>query len=1780
VLEDRLAPAVYAVNSLADLSIAHGVDFANGQVKDAQGNDTGTVTLRSAVEAANHTPGGNTINLGLAGNYQLTLQGTPGEVDNQAGELAILPGGDLSIVNTSGGAVTVTGSGTSRVFDINPTPTFTATLTGANQVPANQSAATGTGTIVLTNDETAISFSTTFAGLDQPPTGAHLHIAPAGSNATGGQPLDANGNALTDPVHGIALDANGNPIELAIPAGTGTTGALGPQTFAVTPGFLAQLEAGNVYENIHDAPNFPAGEIRGQFAPTAPFTVSMTGFTITGGRATSDNDLGMAGGGIRDVGNASLTLTNMVVSGNTANGDGGGIVMANLANTPWKLTLNHTTVSGNHAGDAGGGIDTDGSGQVFVNPGSVLSNNTSTNQGAGIWIDAIQVTQNGPFLGANLTVTGAVISGNRALTADGGLGGGIGNAGNGTIIVTGSTVSGNTAGLTGGGFGDENGQGTLIVSGSAFLNNTALGNGGAIAAGGPATTITSSEIDGNAAGGAGGGVFANGLTLTVSASTFSDNTAAGGGGALEVDTAGAGADGSTITNATITGNRALNVDGANGGGIEAGQSGSLALLNDTIDANQATNGGGVFWTATAGSQVSLQNSVVAGNLAIGPGPDLANNQATGAYADLGNNLIGIAGDGSGFSTSGAPNTLAGDVTLALDPLLGPLTTNGGPNVGAAGQAVALQTQAPQDGSFLLGNGNAAAAPPTDERGFPSVIGGLANIGAESDPVGLNQPAPPGSLNPIGPVSDGTVIDVVSLADNNNPVITAGHAGTSADPFQAPSLRSAISFANANPGNFTINLAVPGVYKLTIPGRDEDAAATGDLDILAKPGGDNLTLQNTSPDAVAVEADNNDRVFDINSPFDPNNPTAAFTVTMVGFTIRGGLADGAGGGIRDTGNASLTLADMVISGNIAETDGGGIAMENPTNNEPWTLTLFSTTISGNHAGDAGGGIDTDGSGQVNLNLGSVLSNNTSTNQGAGIWLDAIQVGPDFLSANLDAIGVVVSGNRALTAGGVGGGIGNAGSGTVDISNSSVTNNFAGATGGGFGDENGQGFLDISGSTFLNNTAVGNGGGIAAGGAQPQIDTTEIDGNASGGAGGGVFANGQRLVLTNSTLSDNTSAGNGGGVEIDTTGPSSISNSTLTGNRAVNAGGASGGGIDAGADFTGSLTLLNDTIDANFAALGGGVFWAGAAGSQVSLQNTIVAANAAPVGPDLASYLLFTAALGADPNVPIQGPVGTGAASLLVGPDFNRLFPDLNSLFNASWSGLPSPAAAVRIRNAPPGQNGPLVFDATGVPAATTGSIIPQLAFLTLDNLMQALLGNLYVQVLFGGAPPPSGPAGALRGQLALSGGVFTDQGNNLIGVTGTGSGFYTTGNGTTRAGTVDNPLNPLLAPLADNNGPPVGAPGQTMTLQTQSPLAGSPALGNAVNVLPNDERGVPRAAPDDIGAFFAGDALTAFFLQSGVLEHVPLDQVAVAIFHDNSNPTAPPSQFTATVMWDDGTTSAGTIINPTPNNYFVLVSGHTFADEGLHPVSVKIQVVNSPRSITVSGMEPVGENDALSNGVAFAISAAEATPFSGAVAQFSDSDTVTAAGDFAATIDWGDGSTPSAGTVSGGNGRFLVSGGHTYAEGGPHTLSVTLTDADGTASLTASTAITVAEAPALSELQEALGAVAALQGPGLSAADAQLLATAINDLTAATNLSLWVSPSQPTDGNVTTVLNDAQAGSNAIVQLLAEGNLPAAPLQSALAEIKEGGQELVPLLPPGNNPYQAWLASLPDRMAGL
>jgi RHS repeat-associated protein len=78
-----------------------------------------------------------------------------------------------------------------------------------------------------------------------------------------------------------------------------------------------------------------------------------------------------------------------------------------------------------------------------------------------------------------------------------------------------------------------------------------------------------------------------------------------------------------------------------------------------------------------------------------------------------------------------------------------------------------------------------------------------------------------------------------------------------------------------------------------------------------------------------------------------------------------------------------------------------------------------------------------------------------------------------------------------------------------------------------------------------------------------------------------------------------------------------------------------------------------------------------------------------------------------------------------------------------------------------------------------------------------------------------------------------------------------------------------------------------------------------------------------------------------------------------------------------------------------------------------------------------------------LSLTEGQSFTGQVATFTDPDTSATPGEYEAQIDWGDGTT-AAGTVTGGNGTFSVSGTHLYADEGSRQLTVTVTDVDNKA----------------------------------------------------------------------------------------------------------------------------------------
>jgi len=191
----------------------------------------------------------------------------------------------------------------------------------------------------------------------------------------------------------------------------------------------------------------------------------------------------------------------------------------------------------------------------------------------------------------------------------------------------------------------------------------------------------------------------------------------------------------------------------------------------------------------------------------------------------------------------------------------------------------------------------------------------------------------------------------------------------------------------------------------------------------------------------------------------------------------------------------------------------------------------------------------------------------------------------------------------------------------------------------------------------------------------------------------------------------------------------------------------------------------------------------------------------------------------------------------------------------------------------------------------------------------------------------------------------------------------------------------------------------------------------------------------------------------VTEHAVFNGT-VATFTD-SDVTKTAASFTTSINWGDGTTTPGTVSGS--NGSFTVTGQHTYADEGSFALSVTAtEVTPGTATGTATGAATVAEADVLT-GTPVVFSATASSSFNGTVANFADADTVSTAGDFLATINWGDGTT-TAGTVSGGAGAFLISGAHTYTSSGTFSVVVTMSDdAPGTATATVTSTANVAPA---------------------------------------------------------------------------------------------------------------------------
>ena len=338
-----------------------------------------------------------------------------------------------------------------------------------------------------------------------------------------------------------------------------------------------------------------------------------------------------------------------------------------------------------------------------------------------------------------------------------------------------------------------------------------------------------------------------------------------------------------------------------------------------------------------------------------------------------------------------------------------------------------------------------------------------------------------------------------------------------------SLRSAIMAADAHGGSNKI-IVPAGTFTLTIPGANEDASATGDLDVKGK-----ITIKGASSTGTIVNGNQLDRVFQVLSG----------TVSISKLTIEDGRAAQGAGILNSGGRVTLSSVRIVnntavggaglngadgsgggaVGGNGGAGTSGALAEGGGILNAAGSLSISNSTISSNLAvggagGNGGGGgfgggaigaAGTNGQGGIGGNGGAAGAGGAG--MGGGIF--------NSPGANLSIVGTTISLNSAVGGEGGRGGdgfLGSGGNGGSDL-NGNVGSGGSGT--GGKGGTGGTGGIALGGglynlgttlfsihpSTLTSNDAIGGeGGNGGAGGSRDRARGGNGSQSDSGGAGG--------------------------------------------------------------------------------------------------------------------------------------------------------------------------------------------------------------------------------------------------------------------------------------------------------------------------------------------------------------------------------------------------------------------------------------------------------------------------------------------------------------------------------------------------------------------------------------------------------------------------------------------------------------------------------------------------------
>ena len=660
-------------------------------------------------------------------------------------------------------------------------------------------------------------------------------------------------------------------------------------------------------------------------------TTSFSGLTITNGKTASGTDAptnpqaGGSGGGI--LGAGTMTLTDVVITGNTTGNGGSATNAGSTFGAPagfgggisfnGTLTLTNVTVSNNTTGNGGNG----GFGHTGGRGGGLAVSGTIT-------MTHCSVTGNNGG-------TGGVGSNAGASGGNGGDGAGI-FADTGTFTFNDVKVIGNHSGNGNGESGGGGIGGGIFVSGNASIINSTISN-----------NTTGNAAPGVAGqGGFGGGIF-NGGVLTVTGSTISGNSAGNSPPEGEGGNGGGLYNGATMTlvNTTISGNSTPE----NGSAIFYG--GTLTLINVTVINNRSDNdgdgsaGGAIFTFSTS---FLAKNSIIAGNVK-GVSPSSTPSDIGGFVTPSASGSFNIIGTGgSGGLTNGVNNNQVG-----VDPLVGPLSDNGGPT----------QTHELLLGSPAIDAGNNAfitnppfTGPPfTDQRGS-----------------GFNRTVD-------GPDADATAtVDIGAYEKQTTfpdlPNVTGNEDSTIIAPFDVldPGSITSITATSSNPTLVPGTIVVSGagttrVLTITL-GTNESGSSVITVTI-NRTGG-----SSSQPFNLTVSPVNDVPSFTKGADQLISENTPAQTITNWATNISAGPADEAGQTLtfQVTGNTNpgLFAVAPAVSSN-------GTLTYTPTSGGSGTATI-SLALKDN-GGTANGGIDTSATQTFTINVqdGGALQFSTSS-----------------------------------------------------------------------------------------------------------------------------------------------------------------------------------------------------------------------------------------------------------------------------------------------------------------------------------------------------------------------------------------------------------------------------------------------------------------------------------------------------------------------------------------------------------------------------------------------------------------------------------------------------------------------------------------------------------------------------------------------------------------------------------------------------------------------------------